>query len=262
MRSNQDWIQWGARDPLFGVAAWSGRERGGPRGWTDEDFYALGKSDWDDFITRWTNYGVDTSSCLEIGSGAGRLTRHMAKTFSQVHAVDVSAGMLEYARDHIEADNVTYHVTNGRDVPMMDNSVAAVFSTHVFQHFDSPLDGTRYFRELARVLTENGTLMIHLPMHSFPSDAGALSHGMRAVYFARRKAGDLIANCRRFSSAIIGSRPTMRALSYELGQVYGALQELRFTDVEMVLFSVRSNDHLHSFVLARKGSLTYPAPAL
>jgi SAM-dependent methyltransferase len=262
MRSNQDWIQWGVHDPLFGVAAWPGHERGGPRGWTDEAFYALGKSDWDDFITRWMNYGVDTSSCLEIGSGAGRLTRHMAMSFGWVHAVDVSADMLDYARNHIHTDNVTYHVTNGRDIPMTDNSVAAVFSTHVFQHFDSPLDGTRYFGELARVLTEDGTLMIHLPMHSFPSDAGALCHGMRMLYYARRKAGDLVANCRRLISSVIGVRPTMRALSYEMGLVFGALQALRFTDVEVVLFPVRSNGHLHSFVLARKGRRTYPAPTL
>jgi 2-polyprenyl-3-methyl-5-hydroxy-6-metoxy-1,4-benzoquinol methylase len=154
MRSNQEWIQWGVRDPLFGVASWPGHERGGPKGWTDQAFYELGKSDWDDFIARWVSYGVDTSSCLEIGSGAGRLTRHMATTFGHVYAVDVSVDMLDYAKKNIDTDNVTYEITNGQDLPMATESVTAAFSTHVFQHFDSPRHGARYFIELARVLTE------------------------------------------------------------------------------------------------------------
>jgi 2-polyprenyl-3-methyl-5-hydroxy-6-metoxy-1,4-benzoquinol methylase len=116
MRSNQEWIQWGARDPLFGVAAWPGHERGGSKAWTDENFYELGRSDWADFIARWVSYGIDKSSCVEIGSGAGRLTRHMAMTFGHVHAVDVSEDMLDYAKKNIDAENVSFAVTNGRDL--------------------------------------------------------------------------------------------------------------------------------------------------
>jgi SAM-dependent methyltransferase len=260
MRSNQEWIQWGVRDPLFGVAAWPGHERGGPKGWTDEAFYELGKSDWDDFIARWVNYGVDTSSCLEIGSGAGRLTRHMATTFSHVHAVDVSVDMLDYAKRNIGTNNVTYEVTNGQDLPMAAESVSAAFSTHVFQHFDSPRHGARYFAELARVLTEGGSLMIHLPMHSFPLDAGALRYGIRMLYSVRRKAGDLKSNFRRLASNFIGTKPTMRGLSYEMGWVLELLKSLKYTDVEFVLFPVKSNGHIHSFVFARKGKLTLSQP--
>jgi SAM-dependent methyltransferase len=260
VRSNQEWIQWGVRDPLFGVAAWPGHERGGPHGWTDEAFYELGKSDWDDFIARWTNYGVDTSSCLEIGSGAGRLTRHLAATFGHVHAVDVSVDMLDYAKKQIGAENVTYEVTNGQELPMAAESFTAAFSTHVFQHFDSPRHGARYFIELARVLTEEGSLMIHLPMHSLPIDAGALGYGMRALYSARRKAGDLKANFRRLASYLIGAKPTMRGLSYDMGWVLELLHRLGYRDVEFALFPVKSNGHVHSFVFARKGKLTIPQP--
>jgi SAM-dependent methyltransferase len=260
MRSNREWIQWGTRDPLFGVAAWPGHEHGGPQAWTDEAFYELGRSDWTDFIERWANYGVDTSSCVEIGSGAGRLTRHMAKTFGHVHAVDVSVDMVDYAKKNIDAQNVSFAVTNGRDLMMERESVTAAFSTHVFQHFDSPRDGAQYFAELARVLTEKGSLMIHLPMHSFPFDVGTLRYCMRMLYSFRRRAGDLKAATRRIATNLIGAKPTMRGLSYEMGWLLELLRGMGFQDVEFAFFPVRSNGDIHSFVFARKGTSAFGRP--
>jgi ubiquinone/menaquinone biosynthesis C-methylase UbiE len=250
MKSNQDWIEWGKRDPLFAVSAWPGHERGGPQAWTDEGFYELGKSDWTDFIDRWLTYGVDTSSCLEIGSGAGRLTKYMARTFDHVYAVDVSAEMLDYAKRNIEAENVTFVLTNAWDLPLDAESVTAAFSAHVFQHFDSPNDGAKYFKELARILTNKGSLMIHLPLHAFPSEGTRFSSGVRLLYSLRKKAGDVrAATFRRLAK----SKPFMRRLSYEMAWTSNLLRQLGFTDVEFTFFSVTSNDSLHSFVFARKG---------
>ena len=50
MKSDKEWVLWGKADPFFAVSSWPGRERGGPNPWTDTDFYALGESDWDDFL--------------------------------------------------------------------------------------------------------------------------------------------------------------------------------------------------------------------
>ena len=51
--SNIEWQKWGDVDPLWGVAAWVGRERQGRAPWTDEEFYKLGEMDWQDFFTHW-----------------------------------------------------------------------------------------------------------------------------------------------------------------------------------------------------------------
>jgi ubiquinone/menaquinone biosynthesis C-methylase UbiE len=251
MKSNQDWIQWGRRDPLYGVAAWPGHERGGPQAWTDKEFYELGRSDWADFIDRWVAYGVDTSSCVEIGSGAGRLTKYIARTFDDVYAVDVSAEMLDYAKRNINAKNVTFALTNGWDLPLDAESVTAAFSAHVFQHFDSLNDGTRYFTELARVLANEGSLMIHLPVHAFPFDGTRFSSWVRMLYSIRKKVGHMRAAALR---RLARNKPFMRRLSYEMAWTSDLLRRLGFTDVEFVIFSVKSNDSLHSFVFARKGS--------
>ena len=248
VKSNREWIQWGKSDPLFGVASWPGRERGGVQEWTDEEFYQLGKSDWSDFMSRWVVYGVDTSSCLEIGSGAGRLTKHMATTFGHVYAIDVSVEMLDYAKRNIVAENVTFMVTDGLDLHVDDGSVAAVFSAHVFQHFNSLSDASSYFKEIARILAPRGSVMIHLPIHVFPP--GTI--GMRLLYTARRDLGKLTITYKGLIARLGLASPLMRGLSYEMSWLLNLLRHLGLTDVEFAFFPVSANDSLHSFIFARK----------
>jgi SAM-dependent methyltransferase len=128
LASNEEWQAWGRLDPLYGVAAIPGRADANP--WTDEAFYEMGAIDWNLFRPKWEQYGVRRGSCVEIGCGAGRLTAHLARYFHSVHGLDVSAGMIEYARTHVPA-NVFLHLTNGLEIPLPADSADAVFSTHV-----------------------------------------------------------------------------------------------------------------------------------
>jgi len=106
-KSNAEWERWGETDPLFGVASWSGRGVTDADPWTDDEFYAMGESDWEDFLAQWSSYGVYPGTCVEIGSGAARLTRPMTRFFNHVHGVDVSPGMLERAEGAVEGLKVT-----------------------------------------------------------------------------------------------------------------------------------------------------------
>jgi hypothetical protein len=63
------------------VASWAGRERNGPNPWTDKEFYELG-ADWLDFDRLWRQtVGYEPGIVLEIGCGAGRITRMLAGAF-------------------------------------------------------------------------------------------------------------------------------------------------------------------------------------
>ena len=157
-QSNKEWQAWGERDPLYGVIPQPGRERDGATPWTDEEFYQTGRNDWEELLQRWRRYGVERESCVEIGCGAGRLTRHIAQDFAEVHGLDVAAGMIDYARQHVPA-NVHLHVTNGTSLPVPDHSVTAVFSVIVFLHFDRIEYAAAYFREMARALKPGGTIV-------------------------------------------------------------------------------------------------------
>ncbi|NBO63359.1 MAG: class I SAM-dependent methyltransferase [Acidobacteria bacterium] len=76
---------------------------------------------------------------LEIGCGIGRMTRHLAEIFGQVHATDVSGEMIERARHRLSAlPNVNLYETSGVDVaPIPDEFIDVAFSIFVFQHVPS-----------------------------------------------------------------------------------------------------------------------------
>jgi ubiquinone/menaquinone biosynthesis C-methylase UbiE len=95
---------------------------------------------------------------LDIGCGVGRLTRVLAEDASHVHAIDVSAEMLDQARElNAQLTNVTWHHGDGTTLhPVEDASVDAVVSHVVFQHIPDPQITLGYVREMGRVLKPGG----------------------------------------------------------------------------------------------------------
>lgn len=73
---------------------------------------------------------------LEIGCGIGRMTRHLAAIFGEVHSTDVSGEMISRARVRLaDLPNVHLYETSGADVgPHPDNCFDIVYSIFVFQH--------------------------------------------------------------------------------------------------------------------------------
>jgi SAM-dependent methyltransferase len=244
--SNAEWRGWGEADPFFGVASWTGRQRGGSNPWTADDFYALGRSDWGDFRDHWTRYGLTFGRVVEIGCGAGRLTKEMAATFAEVIGVDVSEGMLAVARSHVSEANVDLRLGDGLALPVETASADGVFSTHVFQHFES-LDLARTnFIEVARVLKPDGTMMIHLPVMLPPAGLP----GVRLALAVKRTLGDLRATVQRRRGVLI-----MRGLQFPWAWLSRELPALGLVDVELIMFATTSNGAYHPCVLARRAVL-------
>jgi SAM-dependent methyltransferase len=127
--------------------------------WTDEEFFRSGeKAVSEDILTDMTNIcqGKDPQAMrvLEIGCGAGRLTRALANLFGEVHAVDVSGEMVALARQAL-ADRPGVHVyqNNGCDlsvIPALEFDFA--YSAIVFQHIPSYQVIENYVREVHRLL--------------------------------------------------------------------------------------------------------------
>jgi cyclopropane fatty-acyl-phospholipid synthase-like methyltransferase len=132
--------------------------------WTDDDFFASGeRTVQEEILTDMINIcqGKDPGQMrvLEIGCGAGRVTRALANLFGEVHAVDVSAEMIHLAKEAL-ADKPNAHVyqNNGCDlkvVPELEFDFA--FSSIVFQHIPSKEIIENYVREVHRLL-RNGAL--------------------------------------------------------------------------------------------------------
>ncbi len=127
--------------------------------WTDADFFESGeRTVAEEILTDMGNIcqGKDPKQMrvLEIGCGAGRVTRALARLFGEVHAVDVSGEMVAQARESLK-DYPHAHIyqNNGMDlgvVPARDFDFA--FSTIVFQHIPSREVIVNYVREVSRLL--------------------------------------------------------------------------------------------------------------
>ena len=249
MKSNIEWKKWGEIDPLFGVATWKGKEKEGTDPWDYEDFYEMGKMDWIDFQTRWEKFGIITKNCLEIGCGAGRITKHLAQYFNKVKAIDVSEGMLEFAKGKILTENVEFIHTNGDDIPLPSDSINAVFSTDVFQHFDNVDIAANYFREIFRVLqSKSSSIMVHLPVYQWPENL--LPY--RLLHKLKLMNDESKADRKRKLIQKGKWSPFMRGLRYETKWVFWQLENIGFHDIELQIFRIRKDGTMYSFVLARK----------
>ena len=251
MKTNEEWKAWGREDPLYGVASWAGRRRGVVNEWTDVEFYDLGQSDWRDFSERWDCYGYDHESCLEVGCGAGRITKQLSEEFRVVHALDVSIDMIEYAQRNVTGNNVTWHVGDSTSIPLKDGLVSTVFSCHVFQHFHSEKDGLINFEEIYRVLKPGGTMMIHLPLHDFPIVNKKFSNLVRFLYSLYLILTSVKGDIRRWQMRR-GGEKYMHGISYEAPRLYKELKRIGFERIEFVNFPMQSNDSLHACVLGTK----------
>lgn len=127
--------------------------------WTDEAFFASGeRTVAEEILTDMTNIcqGRDPKQMkvLEIGCGAGRVTRALANLFGGVHAVDVSGEMIARATKALENHpQARAYQNNGMDLSIVpgDNFDFA-FSTIVFQHIPSRDVIENYVREVSRLL--------------------------------------------------------------------------------------------------------------
>jgi len=247
LKSNAEWRQWGKDDPLWGVAAWDGKQKDGASPWTDDEFYAVGESDWRDFLNHWQHYGVGSESCLEIGCGAGRLTKQLASHFEHVYAVDVSPEMIARARKAIECRSVEFSVIDGVHLPQRDGTVKAIFSAHVLQHLDNMEVGFTYFREFYRTLGAGGTIMVHLPLYQFPIDTGVVGVLMSSPYAMRR----FLSNVSAYVKRHLGVK-TMRYTRYPIDSLRDYLSNCGFKRIEFRIFPVNSNGGYHTFVFATK----------
>lgn len=250
MKSDKEWVAWGRRDPLYAVSTWQGRDKNGEKPWTKKDFYALGESDWADFFPRWRAYGLKTNHVLEVGCGAGRITRQLVKCFDRVSATDVSCDQIALAQKAVQPAPVSFLISDGTNLELEDSSVTAVFSCHVFQHFDSVQDAFLVFNELHRILEPGASLCIHLPLFVFP--ASPLQSLMRTGLKFQKAISQWRATLRRAFHL-----PLMRRLSFEIGPLTKELGAMGFESVEFCMFHMKSNRDLHPVLFATKALNTF-----
>ena len=147
-----DWDQRARENARYYIA--TGKEE-----WSDEDFFESGRTTVrEEILTDMGNIcqGKDPKQMkvLEIGCGAGRITRALAELFGEVYAVDVSGEMVEQARHSLrQTPNAHVFQNNGADLQVLgDVELDFAFSFIVFQHIPSRDVIENYLRDVHRLL--------------------------------------------------------------------------------------------------------------
>jgi SAM-dependent methyltransferase len=131
--------------------------------WTDDDFFRSGERTVDEeILTDMINIcqGKDPGQMrvLEIGCGAGRVTRALAGRFGEVYGVDISGEMVRQASLALaDRPNVRVLQNSGKDLSVLGDLVFDfAFSSIVFQHIPSRDIVENYVREVHRLLRPGG----------------------------------------------------------------------------------------------------------
>ena len=145
----------------------------GKQEWTEEEFFASGETTVkEEILTDLENVcqgkAPKDMKVVEIGCGAGRVTRALARFFGKVYAVDISKEMVRQARIAVaELGNARVFRNNGKDLAVIRDhwwqrfGVGRVqadfaFSIIVFQHIPSRDIIESYVREIHRLLRPGG----------------------------------------------------------------------------------------------------------
>jgi len=169
--------------------------------WTDETFFASGelavrKEILSDLVNICQGKDPAQMRILEIGCGAGRLTRALSNVFGEIHAVDVSGEMIARARVALQdRPRVKFYQNNGCDltvVPPLEFDFA--YSSHVFQHIPSRDVIDSYVREVHRLLRPGALFKFEVQGHTASGDS-APDDTWHGVSFTEEQATEMARRC-------------------------------------------------------------------
>jgi len=149
----EDWDSRARKDAFYYIASWR-------QDWNEASFFQSGEDDYEKFAAGvLARHTIPTSTAMiELGCGAGRMTRSFARRFKRVTAIDISSEMLKRAEAlHAEIDNVTWVQGNGLDLSgIPTDSMDFAFSYLVLQHLPTAELVNSYIGEMLRVLKLGG----------------------------------------------------------------------------------------------------------
>jgi SAM-dependent methyltransferase len=179
----------------------------GQNEWSDEEFYRSGQVTMqEEILNDLANIcqGKDPKQMriLEIGCGAGRVTRAFAEFFGDVWAVDISREMVRQAREACAGlSNVHIAQNNGKDLRAVHDARLAwlnrkpnpefdfAFSFMVFQHIPNRRIIENYVREVYRLLRPGG--LFKFQVQGSPLAEADPEHSWVGVSFSEREAREM-----------------------------------------------------------------------
>jgi len=202
-KMREDWDRRARENARYYVAT-------GQDEWREEEFYRSGEVNLKDFVLNDLGnvcQGKDPKDMkvIEIGCGAGRITRALAGFFGRVYAVDISREMARQARQALaEFPNARVYRNNGKDLSVVCDhwwqrfgvgeslQLDFAFSYIVFQHIPSREVIENYVREAGRLLRPGG--LFKFQVQGSPL-AGESPNTWEGVPFNEQEAREMAQRC-------------------------------------------------------------------
>ena len=125
--------------------------------------------DLDQKVTRDLLANLHFDSILEIGCGTGKNTSFLVKIGEYVHALDFSAGMIEKAKEKVQAKNVRFSTADlTTRWPCDDGTYDLITCNLVLEHIENL---SHIFSEAARTLVTEGKFLVN-ELHPFKQYRG------------------------------------------------------------------------------------------
>jgi ubiquinone/menaquinone biosynthesis C-methylase UbiE len=200
----REWDTRARKDAFHYIASWR-------KDWDVSAFLKSGEEDYERLVApvlERLGFSPDGKTMLELGCGAGRMTRSFAGRFGRVLAFDVSSEMLQRARSTLlESGNVEWIQGNGADLAgAAGESVDFVFSYLVLQHLPEQDLACNYIREVLRVLKPGGVCLFQFNGMKRPTMnwKGRFAWGILDAFWTVR-----LCAFSRFLARLIGFDPEM-----------------------------------------------------
>lgn len=142
--------------------------------WSADKFFQSGENDYCTLVApilKQIGFDPAGKNMLELGCGAGRMSRSFATRFKTVVAVDISSEMLKRGQQLIpDAPNIVWQQGNGFDFANVPNeSTDLVFSYLVLQHLPTEQLVSKYVSEIVRVLRTGGVFLLQFNSLTTPT---------------------------------------------------------------------------------------------
>jgi len=127
---------------------------------------------------------------LDAACGEGYGARHLARTASQVMAVDLSPDTIAHASSRYRADNLAFQVADCCDMPFADGQFDCIVSLETLEHLQAQ---EQLIAEFRRVLAGDGFLLVSTPDKAVYSDSMKTDNPYHQRELYRHELEDLLA---------------------------------------------------------------------
>ncbi|HWX53029.1 MAG TPA: class I SAM-dependent methyltransferase [Verrucomicrobiae bacterium] len=156
----RDWEEMAKADPLWAILSTPEKRF---RNWDMEEFLRTGQEEISGLMESAGEVGLPKQRlrAIDFGCGVGRLTRALLNYFPECHGVDISASMLEMARQ-LTPDCKFQQGSNLNSFPA--GYADLVYSSMVLQHQPGPAEVAALIADMVRVLGPGGLLVFQMPL--------------------------------------------------------------------------------------------------